>query len=117
VFPSNIGTPHYPDAIRVLFKKTLVLAEIDPSRYRLYDLRHTCATLLLRGNIHPKVVSERLGHSSITITLDVYSHSVPSMQETATENIGNMIYGATETPDKHPPASAVELDLTDEAMF
>ncbi|HEX8457621.1 MAG TPA: hypothetical protein VF656_10010 [Pyrinomonadaceae bacterium] len=88
---------------------------MDPSRYRLYDLRYTCATLLLRGNIHPKFVSERLGHSSITITLDVYSHCVPTMQETATEKIGNMIYGAIETPDRHPPVSAVELDLTDEA--
>jgi integrase len=117
VFPCNNGTPHYPDAIRVLFKKTLELAEIDPSRYRLYDLRHTCATLLLRANIHPKVVSERLGHSSITITLDVYSHCVPTMQETATESIGNMLYGVKETTGKSPLVSAVELDLTDEATF
>lgn len=115
IFPCNNGTPHYPDAIRVLFKKTLELAKIETSRYRLYDLRHTCATLLLRANVHAKVVSERLGHSSITITLDVYSHCVPTMQETATESIGNMIYGAKETTSESALVSAVDLDMTDEA--
>jgi hypothetical protein len=74
-------------------------------------------TLLLRGNVHPKVVSERLGHSSITITPDVYSHCVLTMQETATESIGNMIYGEEETADRRPIVSAVESDLTGEATF
>lgn len=93
VFPNNKGEPHFPDSIRKLFKKNLKAAGIDPKRYRLYDLRHTCATLLLRANIHPKIVSERLGHSSISITLDIYSHCVPTMQETATKSISNMLYG------------------------
>jgi integrase len=93
VFPCNNGTPHYSYAIRALFKQTLTLAGIDSRRYRLYDLRHTCASLLLRANVHPKIVSERLGHSSITITLDIYSHCVPTMQESATQTIGKMLYG------------------------
>jgi integrase len=116
VFPCNNGTPHYPDAIRVLFKKTLELAEIDPSRYRLYDLRHTCATLLLRANVHPKVVSERLGHSSITITLDIYSHCIPTMQEDATLRIGSMIY-RVDKEIASQPLVAVDVDLTSEATF
>ena len=94
VFPNNKGEPHFPDSIRKLFKKNLELAGIDSSRYRLYDLRHTCASLLLRANIHPKIVSERLGHSSISITLDIYSHCVPTMQETATKSISKMIYSS-----------------------
>jgi len=51
--------------------------------FRVYDLRHTCATLLLKQGINPKVVSERLGHASITLTLDTYSHVLPDMQEAA----------------------------------
>jgi len=54
----------------------------------LHGLRHTSATLLLTQNIHPKVVSERLGHSSIGITLDTYSHVLPSMQREAADAIG-----------------------------
>ena len=50
---------------------------------RFHDLRHTCATLLLSRNVNPKVVSEMLGHSSIAITLDTYSHVLPTMQESA----------------------------------
>lgn len=50
---------------------------------RFHDLRHTCATLLLQAGVHPKVVSEMLGHSTVTITLDTYSHVLPSMQQDA----------------------------------
>ena len=50
---------------------------------RFHGLRHTCATLLLSKNINPKVVSEMLGHSSIAITLDTYSHVLPDMQDGA----------------------------------
>ena len=50
---------------------------------RFHDLRHTHATQLLKQGVHPKIVSERLGHSSIAITLDTYSHVLPGMQEEA----------------------------------
>ena len=49
----------------------------------LYDLRHTCATLLLARNVHPKYVQELLGHASITLTLDTYSHVLPGMGDEA----------------------------------
>lgn len=51
--------------------------------FRFHDLRHTCATLLLLANVHPKVVSERLGHTKIEITLNTYSHLLPNMQSSA----------------------------------
>ena len=54
---------------------------------RFHDLRHTHATQLLKAGVHPKVVSERLGHASIGITLDTYSHVMPGMQEAAAELI------------------------------
>ena len=50
---------------------------------RFHDLRHTCATLLLSRNVNPKIVSEMLGHASIAITLDTYSHVLPNMQRSA----------------------------------
>ncbi len=58
---------------------------------RLYDLRHTTATLLLSDGVSPKVVAERLGHSSIVITLDTYSHVLPTMQDDATERMARMM--------------------------
>jgi integrase len=58
---------------------------------RLYDLRHTCATLLLLADVSPKVVSERLGHASVTITLDTYSHVLPTMQQNAAKALGEML--------------------------
>lgn len=61
--------------------------------YRLYDLRHTCATNLLKAGVHPKVVSERLGHSNVAFTMDAYSASLPDMQEEAAEKLEGM-YGA-----------------------
>jgi len=62
-------------------------------RIRLYDLRHSHATLLLAENEHPKVVSERLGHASVTLTLDTYSHVLPTMQQGATARLEKLLYG------------------------
>ncbi len=59
---------------------------------RLYDLRHTCATLMLVAGVNPKVVSERLGHASVVITLDTYSHVLPTMQQDATEKLAGVLY-------------------------
>ena len=63
------------------FKPLLKRAGLPEIRF--HDLRHTCATLLLSKNVNPKVVSEMLGHASIAITLDTYSHVLPNMQESA----------------------------------
>jgi integrase len=60
---------------------------------RFHDLRHTHATLLLMANVHPKVVQERLGHSSINITLDTYSHTIPSMQSEAMKHLDDLVRG------------------------
>lgn len=60
------------------------------STIRMYDLRHTHATILLEKGIHIKVVSERLGHSSVRVTLDEYSHVLPSMQKEAADKLENL---------------------------
>ena len=61
---------------------------------RFHDLRHFHATALMSANIHPKVVSERLGHSSIGITLDLYSHCLLNMQEEAARRIDQLFQNA-----------------------
>ena len=60
-------------------------------KIRFHDLRHTCATLLLSQNVNPKVVSEMLGHATIAITLDTYSHVLPTMQESAAEAMEDVL--------------------------
>jgi integrase len=65
------------------FKPLLKRAGLPQIRF--HDLRHTCATLLLTKNVNPKIVSEMLGHASIAITLDTYSHVLPNMQDSAAE--------------------------------
>ena len=66
----------------------------------MHDLRHTWATLALRAGVHPKVVQERLGHSSISITLDIYSHAIPAMQEEAAELVAALVAGNAEAVAK-----------------
>jgi integrase len=78
VFSSTIGTPLSPRNVVRSFKALLKLAGL-PTSTRLYDLRHTCATLLLNSNVHPKYVQELLGHASISQTLDTYSHVLKGM--------------------------------------
>jgi integrase len=58
---------------------------------RFHDLRHTAATLLLLRGIHPKVVSEMLGHSTISMTLDIYSHVLPDMQRDAVDALNHLL--------------------------
>ncbi|MFN2597804.1 MAG: hypothetical protein ABR563_11545 [Pyrinomonadaceae bacterium] len=60
--------------------------------FRLYDLRYSCATLLLSAGENPKLASERLGHSSVVLTLDTYSHVLPEMQQAATEKLEEMLF-------------------------
>jgi len=62
---------------------------------RLYDLRHSCATLLLSAGENPKIVSERLGHASITLTLDTYSHVLPDMQQGAADKLEGILFNGT----------------------
>lgn len=76
---------------RLHFKPILRRAKLNES-LRLYDLRHSCATLLLAAGENPKVVSERLGHASVALTLDVYSHVLPSMQQAASEKLETLVF-------------------------
>jgi len=89
VFAAASGEPIHPALFSYYFQRRVQLAGVR--RIRLHDLRHTHATHALRAGIHPKVVSERLGHSTITITLDTYSHVLPSMQREAAEAVAALV--------------------------
>ena len=85
VLPGADGEPWWSSNFARACRR--VFDDVGLYRARLHDLRHTHATMLLRQGIHPKVVSERLGHASIGITLDTYSHVMPGMQQEAAEKI------------------------------
>ena len=70
-----------PNTVSKKFSELVKKAGIPP--VRLHDLRHTHATLMLKEGAHPKVVRERLGHASVVISLDTYSHVLPGLQEEA----------------------------------
>ena len=93
VFSTDRGTPlERRNLIHRHFRHVREAAGL-PDDFRLYDLRHSCATLLLAEGVHPKVVSERLGHSKIVLTLDTYSHVLPTMQDQATQALGRLLFG------------------------
>ena len=81
VFTREDGQPYHPERVSTLFVQAVKKAGLP--RIRLHDLRHTYATLALSAGVHPKIVSERLGHANIGITLDCYSHCLPALSEEA----------------------------------
>jgi len=92
VFTREDGEPYHPQSVSRSFERAVKAAKLP--EIRLHDLRHTHATLALRAGIHPKVVSERLGHATIAITLDTYSHAIPAMQEEAAALIAGLVFSA-----------------------
>ena len=89
VFPEDDGDYIIAETLVRRFNK--LLKEIGLPRIRFHDLRHSAATLLLSMGVPAKVVQELLGHSTINITMDVYSHVLPSMQRDAMEKMGDFL--------------------------
>ncbi|KQQ30938.1 integrase [Methylobacterium sp. Leaf125] len=86
VFAQADGMPVQPNSLTHEFTRILAQSSALP-RIRFHDLRHSHATQMLASGIHPKIAQERLGHSSIGITLDLYSHVMPGMQEDAAAKV------------------------------
>ena len=95
VFSRADGSPLTPNAVTLAFKR--VIRKAGLKRIRLHDLRHTHATLMLKAGVHPKIVSERLGHASISITLDTYSHVLPGLQEAAAQRFDQLFESVQHT--------------------
>lgn len=91
VFPNTIGRPHSITNITRRYFRPIMDACKFGKHITLYGLRHTCATLLLMNGTNPKIVSERLGHASIVMTLDTYSHVLPHIQDEATDAMDRIL--------------------------
>jgi integrase len=89
VFAHPDGNPLDPSTVSHAFNKVICKAGLP--HIRLHDLRHTHASLLLQAGVHPKVVQERLGHSSIRVTLDTYSHVMGGLQEVAAQRFDDFL--------------------------
>jgi integrase len=92
VFRTKRGTPIRRDNLHDKYWKPLLRRAGLPD-IRFHDLRHTCATILLTKGVHPKIVSEMLGHSSVSITLDTYSHVIPGLGDVAVRAMEDALGG------------------------
>jgi integrase len=95
VFTRQDGRALHPEYVRRRFDGHISRAGLP--RIRFHDLRHTHATLALQAGVHPKVVSERLGHTTVAMTLDIYSHAIPALQEDAAATIASLVTDAAMT--------------------
>lgn len=91
VFPNPVGRPRNMTYRAISFHAALKRAGLP--RLRLHDLRHTAATHLLTKHVHPKVVQDLLGHSTIAITLDTYSHVMPALAKEASALMSSLVPG------------------------
>jgi integrase len=90
------GKPQQPNSIGHAWDRFLASTKLP--RIRFHDLRHSHATAMLANNVHPKIVSERLGHSRVALTMDTYSHVIPGMQEEAAAAIDAAFGTALDKP-------------------
>jgi integrase len=97
VFTNEIGEPVHPSALSRLFVSSVRRAGLPA--IRLHDLRHTYATVALGAGVHPKIVSERLGHATIAVTLDLYSHVTPAIDAEAAALVASKIFGSPNAAD------------------
>jgi integrase len=103
VFTRPDGRALHPEYVRRRFDRRMQRAGLP--RIRFHDLRHTHATLALQAGVHPNVVSERLGHTTVAMTLDIYSHTIPyshaipAVQQDAAATIAGLVTGVTVTKE------------------
>ncbi len=102
VFPSEVGTP--ADERNVLRRFQKVCADNELPKLRVYDLRHTHASLLINEGVHPKRISERLGHSSIKLTMDTYGHLFEGSDRDSAEKM-ERLFGTGSESDKQETES------------
>jgi integrase len=86
---TSTGTPINPNNVTRSYDRLVMLSGVP--RIRVHDMRHTAATMLLRAGVPAKIVSERLGHATIAIILDTYSHVLPDMQDVAAEAMSTLL--------------------------
>ena len=101
VFVTRKGTLLWPGNVRRRFKQIVKAAGLPPTT-RIHDLRHAMATLWLTNGVPIKVVSERLGHANISVTLQIYGHLLPNMQAEATQKMDYLLADGNSTDNSFP---------------
>ena len=94
MFTDELGAPYRPDWLSADFERAQ--ANVDVDRLVFHGLRHTSATILLAAGVPVHVVSERLGHANVRITLDTYAHVIPTQHTDAARVLGTALYGTDE---------------------
>ncbi len=112
VFCTGSGKPLAPSNIRRSLHRTLKQASLP--LIRVHDLRHTAATYLLSVGTHPKVVQELLGHSTVTLTLDTYSHVLPALHKQVASHMDDLISNQNAKPDE--PSSKLSSTAISQAQ-
>jgi len=98
IFSIIDGNPIYPNLVTLAW--TRLAKQTGLEEIRLHDATHTHASLMLKQCIHPKIVQERLGHSSIQITLDIYSHVAPGLQAAAAKGFDSILIKSEDSPQR-----------------
>jgi integrase len=109
VFTAPRGGPLRRDLLFKRFVRPAIDAANLPPNLRLHDLRHSCAALLIELGAHPKAIQERLGHSSITVTMDVYGHLFPAINEALTDRLDEIFQAARLNPSAPSPGLLLAL--------
>lgn len=107
IFRSRTDSPLKQRNVKREFRRVLEAAGIRP--IRLYDLRHTAATLAVAAGVSVKVISDQLGHASISFTLEPYSHVLPSIQDEAAARVERMLLGSLSGASTQVPGVQAEL--------
>lgn len=105
VVTAEDGRPMHPETLSGLFVRQARRAGLPP--IRLHDLRHSVASILLARGVHPKVVSELLGHATIALTLDTYSHVIPSLRQEAAAVVAAAVLDPASTAPQASPRGQV----------
>jgi integrase len=107
VFCNHIGQPYAPHTISTAWRR--VAHKVGIKNVRLHDLRHTFATMLLKKGVHAKVVSDMLGHATSAITMDLYSHVSPAMQQDAVDKLDELVFGSVDNPVDNSKSNSVDI--------
>jgi integrase len=110
VITTEDGRPMHPETLSGLFVRQAKRAGLPP--IRLHDLRHSVASILLARGVHPKVVSEMLGHATIALTLDTYSHVIPSLQQEAASVVAAAVLDPAGMTPESAPTGQVRASTT-----
>jgi integrase len=107
VFSNHNGQPYTPESVTRSWSRLAKRAGIQNVRF--HDLRHTFATMMLKNNINAKIVSEMLGHASTAITMDLYSHVSPTMQQDAVDKLDSLIFGSVDNSVDNSKSNSVDI--------